>query len=404
MNRRTSTRSSLEILEDRCCPSAMAWMSNGSLMVHDSTSANLAITEVGAGTFRVVDNNNVVGTYHVTNDIDVTLAGQTNTVDFYLQGYAAPGSVSVDAHASESNDMAILNGIIRGNLTIRGGQGTDNVVLGGPSGPLQVDGNAFVQLNKGPSDTLQVNSGVTIEGNLTANSANYLTLAAGSTVDGSAIIGDGPAGDTVTLDGTVGRLAKFIGSMQYSDHVTVGQTAKLGSLVVQFGDGDSTLTMDGKVLDEFYLQKGIGSDTITLAGTIGGYARLDLSGDSNTHDTVTITGTIGGSSAASPTGDALLILRAHNGLDAGSDTVNLAAHINGNVLVNTNDGNSAVTFENGLDIEGSAKVNFGAGNDVFALGKGAQFRSADINGGGGTNTFDGNIHRVTAHHFQIVNP
>jgi len=404
MNRRTSIRPALEILEDRWCPSATAWLSNGSLMVHDSQSANLAITEINAGTFRVVDNNNVIGTYQVSNAIDVRLGGQNNTVDFYLQGYATPGDVKVSGPQSGNNDVAILNGTIRGNLSIYGGQGTDNVVLGGPSGNLQVNGDALIQLNKGALDTLQVNSGVTIKGNLTADSANRLTLAAGSTVDGSATIVDGPAGDTVELDGTVERLTKFVGSMQNSDSVTVGQKAELGSLVVQFGDGDSTLTMDGQVLDQFFLQTGIGSDSITLAGSIGGFAALHLSGDSTTQDTVTITGTIGGSGPASPSGDALSIVRPHNGHDDGSDIVTLAGRINGNVLVNTNDGNSSVTFGDALDIVGSAKVDFGAGNDVFTLDQGARFQSADINGGGGTNTFNGDISRVIAHHFQVVNP
>jgi hypothetical protein len=403
MNRRTSIRPSLEVLEDRCCPSANAWLSSGTLTVTDNQSAGLAISEYKADVFAVSNNGNQIGTYHVTNGINVRLSGSDNSVDFYLEGYATPGSISVYLQSAVGNEVSVNNGVVRGNLDIYGGKGTDSVVLGGPDGSLQVNGDTVVQLNGGASDALLVNSGVTLEHTFTASSANNLTLAAGSTVGRSVLIDGGPAGNTVELDGTVGGLARFTGSMQKSDAVTVGQTAQLGSLVVLFGDGDSTLTMNGSVLDEFFMQKGIGSDTITLDGSIGGFAELQLGGDSSTQDTLDIAGTIGGSSAPGNAGNALAIVSGATGND-GTDTVTLEAQIKGKVLVNTGAGNDSVTFADALNIEGSATVNLGAGNDVFTLAQGARFQSATINGGSGTNTFNGEIGRVTAHGFQIINP
>lgn len=372
MNRRNSFSPALEVLEDRCCPSGSAWMSHGSLYVADPKSANIAISEIQPGKFRIADNGNVLNTFTVPNAVNVQLGGTNNSIVINLEGNAAPGDVNLHLPATTNNQVEIENGTIRGNLRIYGGGATDGITLGNPSGAaLQVNQETYVQLNAGASDSLQVNPGVTLKGDLVATSANQLTLAAGSYVGGSADIAGGPAGNQVVLDGTVARLARFTGSMLKSDEVTVGASAKLGSLVVLFGDGKSSLEMNGTVLDSFFMQTGAGNDQIDLNGRIDGTAELDL-GDGN--NLVNFDGTIG--SPASPS----------------------------ELTMKTGSGNNSVIWENAFVLNGDASVKLGAGNDVFTLNSQAKFQSALIDGGAGENTFIGNASEaaLTLEHFQTI--
>jgi hypothetical protein len=369
MKRRTSIRPVLDMLEDRCCPSATAGVSGGTLTVTDAQSANLAINEVAAGSFRVWDGSNLVGTYTVTKNVNVQLSGTNNTVVVDFQGLAAPGDIDIHLAGTQNNSVAIRNGTIRGNLNVYGGQQTDTVDLGSAAGTaLQVNAETWIQLNGGSGDSLEVHAGVTLKGDLNAVSANHVTLDAGSSVGGTASVSGGPAGNVIAFDGKVGHLARFTGSMQATDQVTVGATAVLGSLTVLFADGQSTLDMQGQVLDKFYMQTGAGNDQIDLAGSIGGTVNLQLGSGNNTVDFNGIMGTV-----ASPTTLTL---------DSGA-------------------GADQVTFDNGMNLHGTANVCLGAGNDTFTLDSGSRFTSATINGGGGTNTFVGNANRVKAINFQV---
>jgi hypothetical protein len=425
MKRRTSVRPCLELLEDRSCPSVSVGFSNGILVVKDNQSANLAVTEVKAGVFTVSDQGSLVGTYIVPAGISVQLTGPNSTVGVDLDGHKTPGDISVNL-GTGTNQLDVHGGTIQGNLTAKGGPGADSVVLGGAA-PLRVTQDTFVQLNDGVGDSLQMNGNVTLQGNLTVTSANQVTLAAGSSVGGSAIITGGPAGNQAEVDGTVGGLVRFSGSAQHSDDLAIGHKATLGALSIVLGDGDSTVSMDGTVLGKFYLQNGMGNDSIDLDGNIGLLATLNLGGGNNT---VNICDTIGSGGSAV----ALQFTRGAGNYGAdGSDTVNLQvnAFINGSVDMHLGDrgdtvklngtigavgsgatlnldtgaGADSVVFANSFVLNGSAMVCLGAGDDTVQLTNGAQFQSAVIDAGTGNDTFIGDASRVTTHGFEVyANP
>ncbi len=375
MARRTSFRPFLELLENRCCPSGSAGLHNGNLVITDDQSAALAITEVQAGTFRVTDHGNLIGSYSPTGAVTVQLCGANNTVVIDLDGHTTPGDINV--HLGDgTNQLAVGDGTVQGNLRVYGGQGSDSVGLGGPTvrGPLAVNQDAWVQLNGSTNDALQVNSGVTVKGDLTALSANEVMLAAGSTVERSVNITGGPAGNTVDVEGIVDHFLRFSGSALESDHVTIGSRAVLGSLTVELGDGNSDFRMNGEVLDRLFLQCGNGSDQIIVDGVVGQIAEFHLGGG---NDTVDLGGTIG----------------------SGADVTALTIQVQPNTH-----GSDSATFEDSLNIKGSAQVSLGAGNDKFTLNQGARFQSAVINGGAGTDTFVGDASRVTARGFEIFLP
>jgi len=126
-------------------------------------------------------------------------------------------------------------------LTITGGAVTDTIVLGGDgtSTPksfpaLTVTGNTSINSGLGANDSLLLDPGVTLKGNLAVLSANTFTMAAGSSVLGNASIYGGYAATTTLWAGNVGKELTVLGA-NTPNRLTVASSASINSLLPTLG-------------------------------------------------------------------------------------------------------------------------------------------------------------------------
>src|SRR5262245_31934547 len=125
MRRPFSAPLSVEVLEDRCCPSVTAKVLDGNLIVTGS-STNLTLTEetMGAvtGVVKVLDNGVNRGTFTVTGDVRVWLGSSADTVNVDLKGNSMPGSLYFNLGGG-GDRITVTNGALVGNLILLGGAG-----------------------------------------------------------------------------------------------------------------------------------------------------------------------------------------------------------------------------------------------------------------------------------------
>src|SRR5262249_3496812 len=143
-------------------------------------------TQTATGTFTVTDGGTPVtveGSGPVSN-VDVRLGKTSDTVNINLGGFTLAGSVSASLGGG-TDSLAVANGIINGNLDVKGGRGRDAVTV---ADPLTVNG-ALAAATGGGDDTVTVGAA---------------TIAGGATFD----LGGG--NDTLTFKATVGTGAERV--------------------------------------------------------------------------------------------------------------------------------------------------------------------------------------------------
>jgi len=335
----------LERLERRDCPSFTANVIGGNLVVL-SNSANLTVVhQASANTYQISDGSNTVTRSGVTS-MSVTTFGfsSAKSVDIDLNG-GSINNVVVTFLTTGSTSLTVHDGTINGYLYIFGGYGADTVNLGN-SGGLTVNDATTVNLFSG-IDTLNVNSGVTLQGNV------YTSLI-----------------ENVTLDATstLGKNALFVAGL-----------------------GSNTYNLHGTINGSVYYTGGLGSDNFTADGSIGAdLALVLLSGNDN----VNLSGSIGQD------------LYINSVFFGGVKTINLGGSIGGNASIFLGYGNDVVNFTGA--ITGTLNVNLGPGDDTFNFGSAATVGSGGtIDGFTGFDTFNG-ISFVPANvnviNFDVVNP
>ncbi len=412
MKRTRATRLEVEMLEDRYLPSVTAGVLNGTLTVTALGQTKLAITESSSGAIQVSDNGKAVGTYsNVTKGAVITLDNHSDSVFVNLGGNTLHGSLNVTM-GNGTNCLDLINGTITGALTITGGTVTDAIVLGGDglgtprSFPaFTVAGDTTVNSGLGGNDTLVLNSGVTMKGNLAVLSANSFTLAAGSSVLGNASICGGFASNTDVIAGNVGKELKVLGANKPDTLIMTG-SARIGSLFANLGDGNDTLNLQGTVAGNVTVNTGGGANAISVGGKVGGTPSFNLGSGT---DSLTISGAFGAGANTlaldidGGKGKDIVTLtqgsfmNGDTGIALGAENSSLtlagiigSASSNANLKVVGGAGNDKVTFASSLVLHGDATVSLGAGNDTFVLQNGDAFLHACVDGGTGSNTFIGN--------------
>lgn len=362
MKRSKSRPLSLEILEDRCCPSVTAHVIDGNLHVTDDQSfANVLIRQVGRNTFAVADNGVAIGRYQVTGGVICNLSATGAAAAVDLGGYVSPGDISIYL-GDGANSASVNDGSVGGKLKIVGGKGIDQVVLGAAGAPLTVLGDTCINLGAA-ADSLTINGNVKLSSDLVAASVNTLLMKAGSEVDGSTFISGAAAGTNyVELQGTIEHVLRFDGNALQNNTLKVDSGAVIGEFWAEVSTGKNEVDMYGAVRDNLYIF-GQGTDTINLNGSIAGHAYLHLVG---TDETAHLSGTINGGLA----------------LKGGAGTVN-------------------VKFAD-LRLNGAGSVNLGSGNDTFTMGQNVSFQAETltVSGGKGDDTYIGSTQGVITKGFE----
>ena len=145
--------------------------------------------------------------------------------------------------------------------------------------------------------------------------------------------------------------------------MTLGADAVVSGNVnaATFG-GDDTIDLQGDVFGSLHAETGAGDDKVTAAGLIGRNALVGL-GDGA--DFFELTGQIG-----------------------------VAPSTRSQVLIDAGRGNDQVAFRATSQVNGSALINLGAGDDSLAIDDAAVLIGAYVNAGVGNDTYYGTLPRT----------
>jgi fibronectin-binding autotransporter adhesin len=349
----------VEALENRWCPALTATLNTGVLTVSGTAdNGSIAIVQDSstAGKISVSDGAVAVSgsPFSGVNTIRLVLTAADDHVRVNLGGQKLAGNIF--AHLGDgANDLKVKNGAIGGALSVSAGLGDDSVTLGDGTTALTIK-DVSLGLDGG-IDTVNVNSGVTVTRFFSTTYANNVTLAAGSTTDYVFIRG-GSAGNTINLNGDV------TGSVSIDSYFCFGSSA--GTTVNINGEVDGNVGFLGSNMP----------DTFNVAGNIGKSVYAATLGG---NDSISITGAV----------TANLVLDA----GSGDDVMSLNNVVGGQAFVFGGAGNDSLTIGASAHFLSTAVVSMGAGNDSVTLNDSAQFTTLLINGGTGTDTFNGNPNR-----------
>jgi len=337
MKARARTQLTVEALEDRAVPAATASVVHGDLVImgdpkaasHISITASDTNADKVADTFKVMDGTTTVGTFSgVTHDLVLRLGKEDDAVTINLDGLSTPQGIQANLGGG-TDSLSILNGTVKGALSVHGGAGSNAVTLGGTAA-LTVNGDVTVFLDGSGKGSLELKGAATVKGDLLTDHVSSVQLDAGSSVGKNVFDHGGAGADTLSLAGKVGGDVVFFGGHQVD---TLNLTGSVGGSVFAFlGAGNDVAKIGGTFGKNLVLDGGPGKDTLTLSGVVGGRTIV-----------------FGG---------------------PGDDVVTVAAtaHLNK-----------------------KAGIELGKGNDTFTLNSAAVFHALFAHGGRGKDVFDGTI-------------
>jgi hypothetical protein len=377
MKQQQWARPSLEALEDRWCPAVTASVRNGLLTVAGtpaSAADTILVKETAANTFEVDDGGTVIASGLTgVSSVQLSLTAATDVVSVDLGGNTLTGNLSANLGGTATT-LTVADGTISGRLKVSGHGSAETVTLGGTGTTLTVAGDSTVDLGSQAGNSLSVLSGVTFSDDFFIAAASA-TLAQGSTVTDTLTVLGGGAGTAVTVDGTVGgNLNVNSGPGGHGGGCGggfSGPTAR-GSLFAPFGglhgsragggtavssqSSTTSLTLGstGSVGGNLNYSSGGTGDSVDIAGTVSGSARVTLLGSG----TLTVAGTIG---TSGDTGTALSVITG-----SGSDTVSIldSAVINGGARLRLGSGTNTVSLQDAATVTGTLALQGGA-NTAF---------------------------------------
>jgi hypothetical protein len=327
----------VEPLENRWVPAVILTLdASGNLRaILANGSPDLTLTFTAADEVNVDEGANDLGTYSVPGNLSVTmgnLAG-AGTVVVDLEGFSMSGSLSIaTGNATGGYAVDVDDGTIDGSLTVRTGNGDDDVEIG-ELDPVTVGGSVNVDIGAGALDNFNFEQS-TINGNLRVVGANTLTFNDGI-VDGSVSVDSRRDAGGVTMADTAGN--------------TIG-----GNLLVTTGAG---------------------ADDVDVNGVVSGNVVASLGNGDNDFSVNTTATILGNLTVTSGTG--------------ADDIEHVVAVIGGNMTVNAGNGDDTVRFDGATLLGRSVTLLGGNGDDLFEVGAltapGARLTCL---GGNGADTID----------------
>jgi hypothetical protein len=382
-------RMCVEQLEARDCPAFSISLNGSNLFItglpNPTPGTGVLVKQTANNQFNVSDNGVNLGTY-VASNVSLNLFNHTgNPVNVDLGGFTDAGNVSInlgngDPSGKFSVGTGVSNGTMGGNLSIRGGHGTEYVLLGyktaaapaPQANALNIRGNVSDQGAVNPSnpnadvfDTgvlpglAPLTKAITIGGSLTTTAINGVGINTVVTVGGNLNVNGG--GDILNI------VPGFVGGL-----VDIGKV--LGNLTVNGSPSSST--------DQVFLTAGAGA-----SATVGGNVSINMGNGANE---VVLGGTIGGNIGIT-SGNGSPAAAQIGTIVTGVDPA--AFQVNGSLNVNLGNGNNtffdATAGANGIaaNMTVNGDLSIRAGNGVNNLGTVAstEFGNLNVTLGNGAN-------------------
>jgi len=314
---------------------------------------------------------------------------------------------SVSAHlVHHTLEVVAANSAETLNIT-ETAQGTFAVNNGSPVGksPFNNVTNVVCHLDNA-SDTVTIDlGGFKLNGNLEvffgkgkSADTDQLTVKNGK-IGGELHVAGGPETDTVTLgvagaatslevfhDAYINEASGGADKLEINDGVTLdqaltaistnnfdlaaGSTVK-GDLIISGGSLQHTVTIEGNVNHTLYFTGSVHADSLTVAASA----------------------TLGS-----------LVVHLGNAPKNTSNEVSIGATINNLLNILGGAGADHVTITGAATIKGTLTARLGAGDDIFTVPSGANGLHGLVNGGSGSNTFNGGHSGLKLVNFQHINP
>jgi fibronectin-binding autotransporter adhesin len=348
-------RPSLEPLEDRWCPTVTASVTNGVLTVAGSPAAatdTVLVKETAAGTFEVDDGSTVIASGLTTvTSVKLGLTGATDIIDVDLGGNTLSGNLSA-ALGTTATTLTVADGTISGNLAVSGQGSADSVTVGGTGTTLTVAKDSSINLGSQAGNSVTVLSGATFSDDLFIAAAS---VTVNGTVGGNLDVSSTAAGGS--CGGGFGFFRGFAGhgahgSASSSSSLTLGSTGSVGGNLDFSANGSSdSVDIAGTVSSSLKVKLTGTTETATLESTAS-VGKADFTFGNGT-DTLTLAGTIG---ASGGTGTVLSVTAG-----GGANTVSIldSAVINGSAWVKLGSGTNAVSLHDSATVTGTFALKAG---------------------------------------------
>lgn len=377
MNRRLQIVPRVEPLEERNCPT---------LLFHATLDSfgNATVVEVPTGTSP----NDVRIAFPAPDVVNVSLVDDcfaaVPTVLATTGDLVVPGNFTLTLPNTNNMICYDFNGFtFTGNFTINGGNNSDTLTFIDADGGA-IDGNLLLN---------RVNTVVLLNVATHGNFADYVPRDAGglnilqmlqSPVDGNATYFGSPISDTVSLvtSNVGGTLTTNLGAGPLNMLTLDAGTTVGGQLIFSGLNGDDAVDLEATTINgSVVLNMGNGNNTLTFSQLAVVHQDLTMIGGSGNDSIDNFLGTLGGN----------VLLRFGNGANNfyfGDDAPGAGGVVLGSRITYCGgSGFDDVQFRTSAAALGATvNVQLGAGNDSFALRSNA-FQRARIDGGPGIDVF-----------------
>lgn len=346
---------------------------------------------------------NVASGGNVENLTNITTGNGTNKI-----------TIDKDATASKLATINLGNGtntldlsVSGSNLTVSGGNGTDNINLSGTNGKITTlnAGENATNISLKASDntitTINANDkGSTI--NIASGSGTITTIEGKSGLD-SISIGKGntiseikTGTGAISIDGE-GTITKVTVSQNASGDISIGNGTKttVNELIAGKNTANQNINFDqGSVITTL---KAASGGTLTLNGN-GEVSTLDLTGNSTENITIAngasvknfTTDANGNDNITVASGGKLDVTDASKNLNFSGGNDKLEVQSGGDIstitTITMGDGSGSVTLKDGAKADKLATINLGNGDNTLDLGISGATQGITVSGGSGTDT------------------
>ena len=345
---------------------------------------------------------NIASGGNVTNLTTITTGNGTNKITIDKNATASQLATINLGNGTNTLDLSVSGS----NLTVSGGNGTDNINLSGANGKITT-------LNAGANSTnISLKDSATID-NIKANEkGSTINIASGSgtitTIEGksgldSISIGKGNTVNeiktgtgAISIDGE-GTITKVTVSQNASGDISIGNGTKttVNELVAGNNSTNQNINFDqGSVITTL---KAASGGTLTLNGN-GEVTTLNLSGATTENITIANGASVknfttdqnGSDNITVASGGKLDVTDAGKNLNFSGGTSKLEVQSGGDIstitTITMGDGSGSVTLKDGAKADKLATINLGNGNNTLDLGISGAANGITVSGGSGTDT------------------
>ena len=346
---------------------------------------------------------NVASGGNVENLTSITTGNGTNKITIDKDATASKLATITLGNGTNTLDLSVSGS----NLTVSGGNGTDNINLSGTNGKISTlnaganstnislkdNSNTITTINandKGSTINIASGSG-TIDKIAGKGGADSISVAKGNTIK-DIETGTG----AISIDGE-GTITKVTVSQNASGDISIGNGTKttVNELIAGKNTANQNINFDqGSVITTL---KAASGGTLTLNGN-GEVSTLDLTGNSTENITIAngasvknfTTDANGNDNITVASGGKLDVTDNSKNLNFSGGNDKLEVQSGGDIstitTITMGDGSGSVTLKDGAKADKLATINLGNGDNTLDLGISGATQGITVSGGSGTDT------------------